>query len=170
MKKSFDALADQKDNNAPMVEIFGGIFALLLVLFLIINLLSQATLLERIENISDEGLYHIGWGAAGSGYVVLAFPDELRILETGETVAREEICKPKSPFVTYSRKVYAAQKQQLIFTIVENGIPTMAEARNCMLRVIPNRQLNIGWIIANNELLKSVSLDDIPAYIKKVIE
>lgn len=170
MKKFFDSLADQENNNAPMVEIFGGVFALLLVLFLIINILSQASLLERIENTSDEGLYRIGWGAAGSGYVVITFPDELRIIETREAVAQSDICKPKSAFVRYARKVYAAQKKQLIFTILEDSLPTMAAARNCMLKIMPNRALHIGWIIADNELLKSVSLDDIPAYIKKAVQ
>ena len=46
---------DQESNGAPMVEIFGGLFALLLVLFLIMNLLSQAALVERIAAGLDEG-------------------------------------------------------------------------------------------------------------------
>ena len=170
MKKFFDSLSDQEDNNAPMVEIFGGVFALLLVLFLIINILSQASLLERLETASDEGLYRVGWGASGSGYVIITFPDELKIIETRKTVKKGEICKPQSPFVEYARKIYTNKKQQIIFTLLENSMPTMTEARECMLKIMPNRPLNIGWIMANNELLKSVSLDDIPAYIKKAIK
>ncbi len=153
-----------------MVEIFGGIFALLLVLFLIMNLLSQAALVERLETASDEGLYRVGWGSSGSGYVVLAFPAELRIVETGEAVSAGEICQPDSPFVAYARRTYQAERQQIIFAILENGVATMAEARHCMMRVLPGRTLSIGWIIANDELLKSVSLNDIPAFVKRAVD
>ena len=155
--------------GAPMVEIFGGIFALLLVLFLLMNLVSTAALVERLEAASDEGLYRVGWGQSGAGFVVLSFPGEVRVVETGETVRRGEICAPASPFVAYARRVYQADDQQLIFAILEGGVATMAEARACMMRLMPNRTLSIGWIIANNELLKSVSLGDIPAYVKQAV-
>ena len=153
-----------------MVEIFGGIFALLLVLFLLMNLLSQAALVERLETASEEGLYRVGWGTSGEGYVVLAFPAELRIVETGETVSTTRICRPDSPFVAYVRRVYQGDGQQLVFAVLQDGVGTMAEARNCIMRVLPNRLLSIGWIIANDELLKSVSLGDIPAFIRQTVE
>ena len=152
-----------------MVEIFGGIFALLLVLFLLMNLLSQAALVERLETASEEGLYRVGWGASGEGYVVLAFPAELRIVETGAAVSAGRICQPDSPFVAYVRRVYQADRQQIVFAILEDGVGTMAQARNCIMRVLPDRLLSIGWIIANDELLKSVSLGDIPAFIRRAV-
>ena len=170
MIRSNNSLRDQEKNNAPMVEIFGGLFALLMVLFLIFNLFSQASLVERIEASADEGLYKVGWGAHGAGYVVVTFPDELRIIETGESVEKGEICELESPFVQYARKVYQAKKNQLIFTLLEGSVSTMAEARNCMLRIMPDKPLTIGWIMADRELLKAVSLDDIPSYIDKAIE
>lgn len=160
---------ERRAGGAPMVEIFGGIFALLLVLFLLMNLLSTAALVERLEAASDEGLHRVGWGASGAGFVVLAFPDELRIVETGETVPRRTICAPTSAFISYALRVYQAEGRQIIFAILEGGVPTMAAARNCMMRVMPERALAIGWIIANNELLKSVSLGDIPAYVQKAV-
>lgn len=153
-----------------MVEIFGGVFALLMVLLLLINVLTRATMEERLEVGRDEGSYKIGWGPSGSGFVVITFPGQLSIVETGEVVARGKICEPQSPFVRYAKKIYQSKKQQLIFSILEGSVSTMAEARNCMLKIMPRRALHIGWIIANNELLKSVSLDDIPAYIKNVVE
>ena len=159
----------QRAGGAPMVEIFGGIFALLLVLFLLMNLFSTAALVERLEAASDEGLHRVGWGPSGAGFVVLAFPTELRIVETGETVPRDAVCAPANPFIAYALRVYQADKQQIIFAILEGGVPTMAAARNCMMRVMPDRALAIGWIIANNELLKSVSLGDIPAYVRKAV-
>ncbi len=163
-------LRDQEDNGAPMVEIFGGVFALLLVLFLLINLLSQAVLAERLEAASESGLYRVGWGSSGAGFVVISFPAELRIIETGDAVAAADICMPGGAFVNYVRKVYRAERQQIIFAILENSVTTMAAARNCMMRILPDQRLNIGWIIANDELLKAVSLDDIPAYIEKAVE
>jgi len=160
---------DQEANGAPMVEIFGGIFALLLVLFLLMNLFSQAALIERLEVASDEGLYRVGWGASGAGFVVLAFPAELRIVETGDAVAGGDICAPNSPFVPYVRRIYQAERQQIIFAILEGGVPTMAKARNCIMRALPDRELSIGWIVANDELPKSVSLDDIPALVRESV-
>ena len=68
------------------------------------------------------------------------------------------------------RRVYRADRQQIVFAILEGGVPTMAAARNCIRSVLPGRELTIGWIVANNELLKSVSLDDIPAYIRQAVE
>ena len=161
---------DQESNGAPMIEIFGGLFALLLVLFLIMNLLSQAALVERIEAAADEGLYRVGWDAGGSGFVVLAFRAEVRIVETGEAVGVDAVCAPDSPFVDYVRRIYRAERQQIVFAILEGGVSTMAEARNCIRTLLPGRELTIGWIVANDELLKSVSLNDIPAYVKEAVE
>lgn len=163
-------LGDQESNTTPMIEIFGGIFALMLVLFLIINLLSHNALVERLETAADEGLYRVGWGANGTGFVVITFPQELRIVETAKTIPAGSICNPSSPFVSYIRHVYQSQKQQIIFAILENSVSTMAEARNCIMDSLPGQTLAIGWIIANNELLKSVSLNDIPSFIKKAVE
>jgi len=160
----------QIDSGMPMVEIFGGMFALLLVLFLLINLLSESAILERLESSSDEGLYRVGWGASGEGFTVIAFPEELRIIETGETVGSDAICDPGSPFVSYVRRVYRRDRQQLIFAILERGVATMAKARTCMMQVLPGRRISIGWIIASDELLKSISLQDIPPHIRQAVE
>lgn len=169
MKKTYDGLRDQEKNRAPMVEIFGGVFALLMVLFVLLNTLSQASLLERLESTSNEGNYKIGWGNQGSGFVVITFPGELRIIETGEAIPTDKICTPGGPFPRYALNVYRRQKQQIVFTILEGGVPTMAAARACLMRIMPRQRLTIGWIIANNELLKSVALDDIPPYIRKSV-
>ena len=165
-----DSLRDSERNNAPMVEIFGGVFALLLTLFLMINLFSQMSLQERLDNINEGGKYKVSWGAQGRGYTLVTFPSELRIVETGETVKYDGVCKPNSPFVAYTKKIYGQPKQQLIFTITEGSVAMMAKARNCVMQILPNRHITIGWIIADRELLKSVNLDDIPPYIKDVID
>ncbi len=161
---------ESSTSGTPMIEIFGGIFALMLVLFLIINLLSTSALVEHLETASEEGLYRVGWGANGAGFVVITFPHELRIVESGETVSADAICQPGGAFVRYARKIYQTERQQIIFAILEDSVSTMAKARNCLRTSMPNQVLSIGWIIANNELLKSVSLNDIPPFIKKALE
>lgn len=157
-------------NDTPLIEIFGGIFALMLVLFLIISFFTQSSLVERLESASEEGLYRVGWGTNGTGFVVLAFPDEIRIIESSQTVPAVAVCQPGSPFVSYAQNIYSRPKQQIIFAILENSAPTMAKARNCIAAIMPNRTVSIGWLIANNELLKSISVNDIPPFIKKAIE
>jgi len=167
-----DSLKDQERNNAPMVEIFGGVFALLLVLFLLINTFSQMSLLERLEGINTDEDYKVSWGVQGTGYSILTFPDELRIVESGETLKHDQICAPNSPFASYAREIYSKPKQQLIFIILEDSVRTMTIARECMRLTMPSIRdnLTIGWIIADRELLKSVSLDDVPPYIERVIK
>jgi len=164
-------IGDQEENNAPMIEIFGGVFALLLVLFLLMNMFSQAGLQERLEQSTEEGLYKIGWGASGAGFVVLSYPDHLRLIETGETVERGKLCARGSAYIPYARRIYGGRgaNQQLIFAILEGGVATMAEARNCLRALLPGRRLSIGWIIADNELLKSVAIGDIPPHIQETI-
>ena len=163
-------LRKDTSNDMPLIEIFGGIFALMLVLFLIISFLAQASLMERLETASEEGLYRVGWGTNGAGFVVLAFPDELRIVESSLAIPFEDICQPGSPFVQYVQKIYGQPKQQIIFAVLESSVPTMARARNCIASTLPNRTIAIGWLIANNELLKSVSLNDIPPFIKQAVQ
>ncbi|MDE0009090.1 MAG: hypothetical protein OXS50_12500, partial [Gammaproteobacteria bacterium] len=87
----------------------------------------------------------------------------------GEVVRAGDICRAGSPFTRYTRRIYEAQQQQLIFAILSDGVGTMAEARNCIMRVLPDRVLSIGWIIANDELLKSVALGDIPAFVQEAV-
>ena len=168
-RRGHDGLHDQERNNAPSVEIFGGVFALLLVLFLLINTFSQASLQERLSDLNEGGAYKVDWGTRGSGYVVIAFPGELRIVETSESVRKDAVCDQNSAFVRYARRLYREPGNQIVFTVLENSVATMAAARNCMMRIMPGRHLTIGWIIADRELLKSVSLDDLPPYVEEVI-
>ena len=164
------SLGAQEKNNAPMMAIFGGAFALLLVLLLVVNLLSEASMRERLDDFGADGLYRINWQQGGEGFVVLVFPDVLRIIESGESVPQGRICEAESPFVAYARRVYQAERKQIVFAILEGSVSTMSEARNCIRALMPNRPVNIGWLIASNELLKSVNLDDIPPYIQDFVE
>lgn len=163
--RSLAALNAQEKNSIPAIEIFGGIFALLLVLFLLINLLSTAAIYERIEETTEDGLYRINWQQGGEGFVVITFADSVRIIETNENIIYEEICSAQSAFVNYVKKVYSKDKTQIIFAILEDSVPTMRKARDCIQQQMPGQKVSIGWIIASNELLKSMKLNDIPAHI-----
>ncbi len=153
-----------------MMAIFGGVFGLLLVFLVVVNLYSEAAQRERLERGGEDGLYRIERLDGGSGYVVIAFSGELRIIETGASVSPESVCAAGSPFVDYARRVYENDGQQLVFFILEGSVTTMAAARECLRRMWPERVLTIGWVIADNELLKSVALNDIPDYIREYTE
>ena len=152
------------------MAIFGGVFGLLLVFLVVVNLYSEAAQRERLERGGEDGLYRIERLDGGSGYVVIAFSGELRIIETGASVSPESVCAAGSPFVDYARRVYENDGQQLVFFILEGSVTTMAAARECLRRMWPDRVLTIGWVIADNELLKSVALNDIPDYIREYTE
>ncbi len=162
--------SDEEDSNAPMMAIFGGMFALMLVFLLLVNLAPSAALRERLERGADDGQYRIERADGGSGFVVIAFPELLRIVETGESISRGSICNPGSPFFDYARRIYAVENDQLLWFILEGGVPTMAEARECLRGLWPEHSLSIGWVIADDDLLKSVVLDDVPSYIRDYVE
>lgn len=168
MKRATPQRADplQDDNNAPMMAIFGGVFGVLLVFLVVVNLYSDAAQRERLERGSEDGLYRIERADGGSGYVVMTFPDELRIIETGVSINPAEVCAAGSPFVDYASRVYQDNSSQLVFFMLEGSVPTMARARECLRQLWPQQVLAIGWVIADNELLKSVALNDIPDYIQ----
>ena len=164
------ALARQEENNAPMMAIFGGVFALMLVFLLLVNLFSSAEVRERLERGTEHDLYRIERLDGGTGYVAIVFPEAIRIVETGAGVSKGSICDPGSAFVDYARSVYEDRRDQLVFFLLEGSIGAMYEARECLRSVWPDQVLTIGWVIADNELLKSVSLDDIPSYIRDYAE
>ncbi len=160
----------QEENNAPMMAIFGGVFGLLLVFLVVVNLYSDAAQRERLEKADEDGLYRIERLDGGAGFVVIAFPSELRIIETGVGIPSAKICAAGSPFTSYARRVYESDSDQLVFFMLEGSVPTMAVARECLRQMWPEQVLTIGWVIADNELLKSVALNDIPNYIRDYAE
>ena len=164
------ALTHQEESNAPMMAIFGGVFALMLVFLLLVNLYSSEAVRERLERTSEHGLHRIERMDGGAGYVVIVFPGTLRIVETGAGVPAGSICAPGSAFVEYVRRVYAGERDQIVFFLLEGSIGTMFEARECLRGMWPDRTLTIGWVVADDEFLKSVSLEEIPSYIRDYAE
>ena len=156
--------------NAPMVEVFGGAFALLLILFILVNLFNNSEIYAMIEDSSEEAEYKVSWENGAEGFVVVSFPDRLQILETNDSIPIKQICSPNGPFLRYAHKTYGSRAKQMIFAIVEKGAYTMAVARNCLLSEFPSRPISMGWIIANKDLLRAVDLDEIPAEITNSIK
>ncbi len=152
------------------MAIFGGVFGLLLVFLVIVNLYSDAAQRERLEHGAEDGLYRIERLDGGAGFVVITFPGELRIIETGASINPATLCASGSPFPEYARRVYENDGDQLVFFMLEGSVPTMAAARQCLYQMWPQQVLTIGWVIADNELLKSVALNDIPGYIREYAE
>lgn len=167
---ALSALARQEENNAPMMAIFGGVFALMLVFLLLVNVFSSEAVRERLDRSSEHGLYRIERMDGGAGYVVIVFPEAIRIVETGAGVAAGAICEPRSPFVDYARRIYEQTGDQLVFFLLQGSVGAMSEARECLRGMWPEQVLTIGWVVADNELLKSVTLDDIPPYIRDYAE
>ena len=164
------ALAREEENNAPMMAIFGGVFALMLVFLLLVNLYSNEAVRERLERASEHGLHRIERMDGGAGYVVIAFPDAVRIVETGAGASAGTVCEPGGVFRGYAERVYARERDQIVFFLLEGSIGTMFEARECLRRMWPGRALTIGWVVADREFLKSISLDDVPSYIRDYAE
>lgn len=155
--------------DTPMVEIFGGAFGLLLILFLLINLFAEAQLRAQIENSLEESAYKINWEQGAEGYIVLSFPDRLQIIENQQTSGYAELqnsCN-NSNFANYARQVYEKQGTQIIFAILEGGVRTMKSARDCLIKIWPNRRVSIGWIIANEDFIQAVDLKDLPPRIQR---
>ena len=151
--------------DMPMLEIFGGAFALLLVLFVIINMLNSSFSTPRDEETIDEGEYKISWGDDGSGYVVIAYPSRLWIIEEQVSVPRDQICAADSAFVKYAFSKYSSKDKQIIFTILDDAVKTTSIARNCIREIFPTIPVSIGWIVANSEFLKAINLKEIPPYV-----
>lgn len=156
--------------NAPMVEVFGGAFALLLILFVLVNVFANSEIYAMIEDSSEAATYKVSWETGAEGFVVVSFPDRIQILETGDSIPVNRICAPNGPFLNYAHQLYDSRIKQMIFAIVEQGAHTMAVARNCLLSEFPSRAVSIGWIIANKDLLRAVNLDEIPAEITNAIK
>lgn len=153
-----------------MMAVFGGMFALMLVFLVVVNVVSEAAIQERLKESADNGEYRIERMDGGSGYSIIVFPEMLRIVETAEGVVRGEICSPGSPYRRYAQRIYENTEDQLLFFLLEGSVSTMSEARDCIREMWPGERRHISWVIADNEFLKSVMLDDIPEYIRDHVD
>lgn len=165
MKRSRESI--ESNESIASIEVFGGVFAILMVLFLIINLLSTARLEERLDRLSDEGDFKIKWGEHGNGFVIITYPESLFIIEKGKFEKYDDICSPKSEFIDYARKVYSQKKSQIIFAVLDNSVGTMRKARDCIQETYKGKRVSIGWMIVDKSTMTAINLGDIPYYIDK---
>ena len=163
---------DLVGGNTPMVEIFGAAFALLLILFLLINIFAEAELRAQVENTLEDSIYKINWEQGAEGYIVLTFPDRVHVIEKKEATNRADLRKDcaQTNFANYAREVYDKKNTQLIFAITTGSVSTMRLARDCLKDMWPNRRVSIGWIIANDDFLQAVRLEELPPRIRRSLE
>ncbi len=171
-KKSKKLSAEQNSYfDAPTVEIFGSALALLIIVFILSNIVITQDIKAMLERSTEGAKFNVSWENGAEGFVVITHTDKLRIIETNQSVATGDICKPDSAFIQYVEKIYNnSNKQQLIFAITKGSVATMAVARECLRVHYPNRTVTIGWIIANQDLLSTVQLKNLPERIKKTIK
>ena len=150
-----------------MLEIFAGAFLLMLLLFVLITQLNTLMEESRQQETVEPGEYRISWENNAEGFIVIAMPDKIRIAETQEAIPISKVCQPNGPFLKYAYEKYSQQKKQLIFAILEGGVRSMYLSRNCLKDTFGNYPITIGWIAANQDILKAVNLNELPTYIKK---
>ncbi|MGI9230026.1 MAG: hypothetical protein ACR2P9_09240 [Gammaproteobacteria bacterium] len=156
--------------DAPMVEVFGSTLALLIIVFILLNIIVSQDMQNMLDRSTESAKFKVSWQDGSEGLVVITYPGRLRILETNETVAQANVCDPQSPYLRYVEKIYnSGGRQQIIFAITENSVTTTAIARNCLRERFLDRTISIGWIIASRDLLSTVRLQDLPARIKRSI-
>lgn len=156
------------DVDTPTVEIFGSALALLIVVFILTNFVSSQNIVAMIDRSVEGAKYKVVYQNGSEGFVVITYPNKLRIIQTNEEVKEADICQENSPFMQYIQEIYG-QKKQLIFAMTDNSISTMAKARECLRTRFLDQNINIAWIIANKDLLSNVRLQDLPAHIKRSI-
>ncbi|MFC5076295.1 hypothetical protein VTH8203_01056 [Vibrio thalassae] len=157
----------ENNESIASIEVFGGVFAILMVLFLIINILATARLEERLDRLSNEGEFKIKWGEHGNGFVIVTYPDSVFIIETGEFEKHDNICSAKSKFIEYTRKTYSQKNSQIIFAVLDNSVGTMRKARDCIQETYKGKRVSIGWMIVDKNTMKAINLGDMPYYIEQ---
>ena len=160
----------EEKSDTPMIEIFGGLFALLVVLLVVISLFTTVQFQKRTEAINTEGKFSIGLDQQSDGLVVIAHEWGLYLPLSNTKLPIQAICENNSVFIRFAREVYQGKGKQLIFSILEGGEPVMAIARQCLMTRLPNQKMTIGWMILDNELLKSIDQGDIPDYIERTLD
>ena len=153
-----------------LVEVFGGIFAVLLfVYFSEVLMVGGASRL--LPPMNDPGEYRVSWPGKGSGWVVIVYRRHIALLETNERADAGHICDPTGPFVRYVRRVYLSREDYLVFGIVEGAIPRMVEARNCLLSMFPNQPIRISTVAADREFFKAVGSEaQLPRHLETVFK
>ena len=158
---------DGTDGLLPLVEVFGGAFAVLIVLFLIIRLFSGVLQTRMLKPDSAEGPVRIAWVGGGSGWTVIARPDRVNVIEGGSEALKSRICAERSPFRRFVKRKYAEGQSRIALVILDGGVDVALEARNC-IHQLAGTELKLSWIIVDAELLKSLSVNQIPPYVRTV--
>jgi hypothetical protein len=160
----------EADELLPLAQVFGGAFALLITLFLMIHNLSGAGQSRSLppRSPAQTGPIQISWLARGSGWTVIARPDRVRIVQDGQEAFQGRICETTSPFRKYVRDRYK-EGMNVVLVVLDGGVDVALEARNSIWEE-HGEGSQVGWIIADLELLKSLSVDKLPAHVQAVAD
>ncbi|KAK3596110.1 hypothetical protein CHS0354_027380 [Potamilus streckersoni] len=113
-----------------MLEIFAGALAIMMVLFVIMNI-TGSSLSTQQAGETDEKEYKISWETGTEGYVIVAYPSKLWIIEKQQTVSREDICKPgeankdvREKEAESLRDVGVMMSRNIAAQVTTNALPT----------------------------------------------
>lgn len=172
MQRRRSPVSEEADSFIPMVEIFGGTFAALLILLIFLNFYGK-DVGERLRTLKlppKAADYRLPWPGGTTGYLVLVLPDRLKVVETRAVVYHGHYCDPTSSFVAYARDRYLSKREHIVFVIFEGGISSFVEARSCLLKLFAGSETIVSWIVADKEVLREVGEDRFPAYIDTLLE
>jgi hypothetical protein len=152
-----------------LVEVFGGIFAVLLFVYFLIVTVAGGGAARALPPSNDAGEYRMSWPGNGSGWVVLVYPDRVVIPETGEATFAGALCEPVSGYVRYIRQVYVGREEAFVYALLDGGVSTMVEARDCLISMFPGQAVPVSTLVADQEFLKIVAAGEIPPHLKRVL-
>ena len=152
----------KRDTGYVSVEMFAAsVGVLLIVLFIIISSVYGVEEKKPTEsNLTQK--YQLSWPDGSKGNLILINPENINIFEINKIVKTEDVCTPGKGFVNYAKKTYDIDRSILIFVITEKSMPTATYVRNCLRSLYLNKATGIGWIVANDSLLKIKSLNELP--------
>ena len=153
-----------------VVEIFGGLLAVFLVVLTFITL--QKIEIERraLDDPPEAGDYYVHWKNEEFDGVVLSLSaGRLTVIETSKTINLGDICDDPS-FVSYIQKVYSIHKKKFLLYVTDGGVPLFRETRDCILETLGDPDLaQIFFIIADREVIKIRPDEDLPDEIRSFI-
>lgn len=152
------------DENSAMIEVFGALFA---VLLLILIMLQMGTLYEpsrQIQSEPERETYYLSWPDGNHGYAIQIFSDFVRIIEKNKNIPRGHVCDPESTFLAYAREIYITKESQLLLQVFNGAEKLQEEVLDC-LREVGKGKIRISMVIADIEVLKAIPEGKIPAYV-----
>ena len=158
--------AFENSPNFPLAEVFGGAFAAMVFLYLIINSFSanKANSDLKITTKDIQGVSEFEWPLDGQGFVISCYSDRVRIEETGQEVFIEDVVNYGSPFLYYLNEKYERPYTNLVFLIFNGGNETFATIEKYLYTNCRNCQNS--FILMNESMESTLITGKIPMYLE----